>query len=292
MHLRPILGLADKATRQAARGGDVRLGRVGLFGAVLLGALLIGSVAEAQSATPATVKGVSVFGRSFGPAYQKVSTTQSIRFVNGDRVMHRIVSVAGAAPVAFGPITMMPRNPDKVPCIDPATGNVACPNATIGPFTQPGKYSFVCTIHRRMAGSFEVASTAAAPTPTPRPPPTATPSTRPPPRRAVSILGRSLSPKVVRVPQGGVISWKNGSTEDHWLRTVVADGSEPDPLLPQIDTGLLPGRVGFALDPSQFRSSADFAIAANARPGKFSYVCLLHPGMAGTFIVDRVDPTL
>jgi plastocyanin len=258
----------------------------------VVGSLLIGSVAEAQAPPPVTIKGISVFGRTFGPLNQKVPTTHRIRFVNGDRVMHRIVSVPGAAPVAFGPITMMPRNPDNIPCVDPQTGNIACPNATIGPFTQPGKYNFVCTIHRRMAASFEVVSTAAPPLPTPRPPPTATPSTKPPPRRAVSILGRSLSPRVIRVPQGGVISWKNGSTEDHWLRTVVADGSEPDPLLPQIDTGLLPaGRVpGEPASPSNFTPSDEFAIPTNARPGKYSYVCLLHPGMAGTMMIDRVDP--
>jgi plastocyanin len=263
----------------------------------LVGSLLIGSVAEAQTA-PQPIKGVSVFGRTFSPANQKVPSTHRVRFVHGDRVMHRISitipsTVLGVPATSFGtPITMMPRNPDKIPCVDSQTGVVVCPNATIAP--PPGKYNFVCTIHRGMAGSFEVVTTAAAPLPTPRPAATATPSVAPPIRRAVSILGRSLSPKVIRVPQGGLISWKNGSTEDHWLRTVVADGAAPDPLLPQIDTGLL--RAGRLADvrasPANFRSSAEFAIAANARPGKFSYVCLLHPGMAGTIVVDRVDPTL
>jgi plastocyanin len=168
-----------------------------------------------------------------------------------------------------------------------------CPNEVVGPFTELGKYQFVCTIHRRMAGSFEVINTGPAPTPTPRPAPTDTPSGTTPVNRTVSILGRSVSPKIMRVKQGADLYFANGATEQHWLKSIIAEGTVIDQANPPLDfdTGAIAARTGLTADAASFTRVGPFSVAENTRPGRYGYVCLIYPSMSGAIIVERVDPS-
>jgi plastocyanin len=185
---------------------------------VLLGGPGAPGMAEAQSATSPGVRGVSIFGRSFSPSIYRVPASSQIRWMNGDRVAHNVTTV-GEPPVAFS-FALPARAAGRTPCIDTATGQVSCPTFT-GPALPPGRYPYVCTIHRRMSGTLIVAEGRATTLPSPRPP--APPPTTPTTRRAVSILGRDLSPRIIRVPQGGRLSFVNGSPEQHWLVTVTPE---------------------------------------------------------------------
>ncbi|HEY3081833.1 MAG TPA: hypothetical protein VGM69_18235 [Chloroflexota bacterium] len=276
----------------------MQLSRLVLAGAIAASSLLLGSAAgpesvAAESATP-VVRGVSIFGRAFNPPVYRVPANSPIRWLNGDRVVHNITTV-GEPPVAFA-FTLPARAAGKTPCIDTATGQVTCPTFT-GPALPPGRYSYVCTIHRRMAGTLIVSEGRTATVPSPRPPPPPPPTSPPPIRRAVSILGTDLSPRVVRVPQGGQLWFTNGSSEPHWLRTVTAEGAVIDPAnpAPTFDTGMIQGAARPATagttDPASFPRSGTITIAANARPGRYGYVCLIHPNMAGTVQIDAVEPT-
>jgi plastocyanin len=273
----------------------VRLSRLGLVG-VIAGALLFGSAAaapeaaEAQSATPPVVRGVSILGRAFNPPTYRVPANSPIRWLNGDRVAHSVTTV-GEVPVSFS-FSLAARSAARTPCLDPITGAVSCPTFTSPPLP-PGRYSFVCTIHRRMTGTVIVAEERGATAPTPRPTAAPPPSTAPQVRRAVSILGRSLSPRVVRVPQGGQLWFANGSSEQHWLTTVSAEGMVIDSANPppSFDTGPIAPRPGGTADPASFSRSAPITIGANTRPGRYPYVCLIHPTMAGLIQVESVEPS-
>lgn len=274
----------------------MRLSRVGLVAAVASLALFMGGgapspkLAEAQVAA-VTERGISVFGRQFGPRSQKVPSGYTVRFVNGDRVAHNVITVANAAPVEFGPLALAARPSGTAPCVDRLTDSIICPNQVVGPFTTLGKYQFVCTIHRRMAGSFEVVNTGPAPTPTPRGAATNTPAAASVPR-TISILGRSASPKIMRVKQGTDLYFANGASEQHWLKSVIAEGTIIDPSNPPLDfdTGAIGARSGGTADPANFTRVGPFTVASNTRPGRYGYVCLIYPSMSGAIIVERVDP--
>lgn len=277
-------------------GWGVQLSRLALVGVIAGSSLLLGSAAaapetaEAQSVSPPAVRGVSILGRAFNPPIYRVPANSQIRWLNGDRVAHSVTTV-GEVPVSFS-FSLAARSTARTPCLDPTTGEVSCPTFTSPPLP-PGRYSFVCTIHRRMTGTVIVAEGRGTTSPTPRPTPTPSSSTAPQVRRAVSILGTNLSPRVVRVPQGGQLWFANGSGEQHWLTTVSAEGVVIDPANPppSFDTGPIAPRPAGTADPASFPRSAPITIGANTRPGRYPYVCLIHPNMAGLIQVDAVEPS-
>ncbi|MBI2916528.1 MAG: cupredoxin domain-containing protein [Chloroflexi bacterium] len=129
-------------------------------------------------------------------------------------------------------------------------------------FTAPGTYGYVCSLHPGMSGSVTVTGGSAGPTPTPAPTPTPTPTPVPGPAPTgdVTMEASSFSPGSLTVAAGKTVVWANTSSLPH---TVTAGG--------MFDSGMvMPG------------STYSYTFSA---PGTYSYVCILHPGMAGSVTV-------
>jgi plastocyanin len=85
---------------------------------------------------------------------------------------------------------------------------------------------------------------------------------------AVSAIDLDFSPRVVTVHPGDTVVWTNAGAIPHTVTSAAAG----------FDSGLLqPGQT--------------FAFTFTA-PGAFAYVCTLHPGMAGTVVVQAAAPSL
>ena len=272
----------------------MQLSRLALAVTVAASSLLLSGTAAAQDAPQGTtqpgVRGISVLGRAFNPSIYRVAPGTQIRWMNGDRVAHNLTTV-GETPVSFS-FALPARQSGRAPCVDTATGQINCPTFTSPPLPA-GRYAYVCTIHKRMAGTLIVTDGRSTVVPTPRvATPTPPPTTAPQARRAVSILGQKLSPKIIRVPQGGQLWFANGSSEQHWLATVSPEGAVIDPANPppSFDTGPIPGRPAGTADPASFPRSGAITIPANTRPGRYGYVCLIHPNMSGMLQIDPAEP--
>lgn len=261
----------------------VRIGRLSLFGAVLLGALALGS-AEAQTTPPP--RSISIMGRQFLPKKITVPQGTTVTWYNLDTVRHTVQS-----PVILGDDTpppipqgqLAPRT-GALPCT-PA-GNADCSEYSVT-FDRPGSFAFVCSIHQRMAGTIVVREPERT-----SPPPTQAPRPTPPPGQAVdrrvSILGRQFSPRVLRIKQGDTVRWGNGSEMTHTTTTVAPEGGTPRvPTWNHLLGPRSPIPAGGRLSPSNYTVSPAETFAV---PGTFYYQCLIHPGMAGQINVAAVNP--
>jgi plastocyanin len=278
--------LAEEAAKQAASWDVVvRLGRLSLFGAVLLGALSLGSAAEAQTTPPP--RSISIMGRQFLPKKLVVPQGTTLTWYNLDTVRHTVQS-----PVILGDDTPppIPIGPDLIarsgalPCSPAGAADCASRSVT---FDTPGSFAFVCSIHQRMSGTIVVREPERT-----TPPPTQAPRPTPPPGQAadrrVSILGRQFSPRVLKIKQGDTVKWANGSEMTHTSTTVAPEGGTPR--VPTWNHTLGPRSaipVGGRLTTGNYTVSP--AETFNV-PGTFYYQCLIHPGMAGQINVAPVNP--
>ncbi len=111
------------------------------------------------------------------------------------------------------------------------------------------------------AGSFVTAQDA-TPGATPGATPMASPAASPVAGTAVEIRNFAYNPPTIQVPVGGTISWTN---QDQVPHTATADDGS------------------FNTNPLTNGQSASHTFAA---AGSFPYVCLFHPYMKGTVVVE------
>ncbi|MFN2471708.1 MAG: cupredoxin domain-containing protein [Gaiellaceae bacterium] len=82
-------------------------------------------------------------------------------------------------------------------------------------------------------------------------------------KRAVRIASFAFRPQTLRVPAGATVRWTNDDAAPH--TATASNGSFSSP---------------------QLRRGQSWT-RRFARPGRFAYVCALHPGMRGTVVVTR-----
>ena len=141
-------------------------------------------------------------------------------------------------------------------------------------FNTAGTYDYICTLHTGMTGRLIVQSPGGGQPPPPPPPGDQPPADgNPPPTSppsagsgSISIIDNDYSPRSRTVSVGSTVVWANNGALPH---TVTLSG--------QFDSGILmPGE----------RYSRTFGTA-----GTYNYLCILHPGMAGTLVVQADDGT-
>ena len=127
-------------------------------------------------------------------------------------------------------------------------------------FDQPGRFAFACRFHPEMTGSIAVRGADGTV-------PEATPAASiPPDAESVHIADFAFQTPQLSVAAGTTVAWTNDGPSPH---TVTAVEGEFD---------------GGVLDPgSTFSHTFE-------RPGTFAYVCVLHPGMHGTVVVEGDVP--
>ncbi len=129
--------------------------------------------------------------------------------------------------------------------------------------TSPGTIS----IHSSTTISFTTASSppstsmTAMPTTTTKPPSTGTPTVTGIDANTVIVSGYTFSPDTIQVPVGTKVVWINLDAADHTV-TSTSPGIFDNPL------------------PSLGTTSITFAL-----PGRYDYICSIHPYMTGTVIV-------
>jgi len=180
---------------------------------------------------------------------------------------------------------------------------------TVAPNIEPGSYNYTCALHPKMSGVLDVVASADLRRST-----AATAKKAQRQRRAVlagaaqlaepavngavvnagwgdaTFAVNKFSPAEVRAKAGQTVTWKATSFEPH---TVTFES----PFLTPDDPGVLtPGGTkagarysgGFAhsglVGPQPRFAGATFSLLF-AKPGTYSYVCVLHPGMAGQVVV-------
>ena len=131
-------------------------------------------------------------------------------------------------------------------------------------FSEPGSFAYVCQLHPQMQGTVTaegdaVASLSQAST-TGGQIESSAPQAAAPGEAAVSIVDFSFEPATLDVAAGATVVWTNDGLAPH---TVTGDFA---------DSGVL--------EPGQTFSHTF------AEPGEFSYVCAIHPQMAGTIRVS------
>lgn len=82
-------------------------------------------------------------------------------------------------------------------------------------------------------------------------------------RRAVQIAGFNYSPRTLRVPVGATVRWTNADAAPHTATSTTGKFSSP-----------------------QLRKGQTYA-RRFTRPGRYPYVCALHPAMRGTVVVAK-----
>jgi plastocyanin len=136
--------------------------------------------------------------------------------------------------------------------------------------TRPGRIAYHCELHSGMTGTIIVtgealAPTAAVPTPTPGPAPTPRPNALPAGGLSIVIGDNVFNPGTTRVPMGATVSWVNHGRIRH---TVTSTSSV-------FDSGLL-------------SPDGIFSVKFD-KPGRFPYICDLHPTMRGLIEVYGPD---
>ncbi len=133
-------------------------------------------------------------------------------------------------------------------------------------FDTAGTYEYFCTLHPQMVGTVVVQSAGGTAPPPPAPtttttaPKVATGSAPSAGSGTVSMVDNAFSPARMTVRVGSTVTWVNNGAAVH---TATASGA--------FDSGLVSpgGRYSHRFD----------------RAGTFPYVCIVHPGMAGTITV-------
>jgi plastocyanin len=182
------------------------------------------------------------------PATLTIAPGVSVRFRNDDDERHRLRSRTG--PVGFDTNDLEPGESYRVT------------------FSVVGRYPYVDERERDatayhgtiVVGSAPPAATATATATTPPDPGTAPkPGPAAATRGTVRMAGRAFSPATLTIAAGGSVAFQNDDDRAH---TATGDA---------IDSGILePGRTYAKTFPS---------------PGRFSFLCLLHPEMTGTVVV-------
>jgi len=124
-------------------------------------------------------------------------------------------------------------------------------------FATPGTFPFLCTVHPAMAGTIRVRGPGGA---TPPPAVTAPPATAPP--SGARIVDFAFEPETVRVPLGTTVAWVNSGVAPHSVTSVAGT----------FDSGILGPGASYS---RRFDSV-----------GTFPYLCVVHPAMTGTVIVE------
>lgn len=135
-------------------------------------------------------------------------------------------------------------------------------------FPSAGTYDFLCIFHPDMQGTIRVidaAGAAPAPTVTPKPTPQPTPSPSDA-ANAVSIVDLAFEPATLRVEPGTTVTWTNTGVAPH--TATAEDGS--------FDSGTLESGATFQ------KTFTD--------PGRYAYLCRIHPDMTGTIEVTATGP--
>ena len=138
-------------------------------------------------------------------------------------------------------------------------------------FPSAGTFTFLCQIHPDMRGTVTVRSASGAAPPPPAATPGPTPSPTPAPGTAtastgsVTIVDFAFDPAQLAVPAGATVTWTNQGVAPH---TVTAD-----------DGSFESGRIA---------PGGTFSQRFDA-PGRFTYVCAFHPGMAAAIVVTEAE---
>lgn len=218
----------------------------------------------AAAPTPGPVAGapttaaVGMAGRAFRPAGVTIAAGGTVTWRNDDDREHTVTATDGAW----------------------TSGTIAPGQTWSRRFPAAGTFPYLCLIHPEMRGAVAVAGapgaesapgaggapapTPAAPTPTPAPsaaPPSARPAPTAPGTVDVAIVDFAFEPSSIEVAPGTTIRWTNRGQAPH---TVTADDG-------RFDSGMVAAAATFS--------------TRLERPGRYGYVCVLHPGMAASITV-------
>lgn len=200
-------------------------------------------------ATPrpaASTATIAIGDRIFRPASVTIGAGGSVTFRNDDGRDHTATGRSGAFD----------------------TGTLGPGETARRSFPTAGSFPFLCLLHPDMTGTVTVTGADGAPAPTARP---ATPAPTPGPAgptpdptgldAAARILDFAFEPGELRVQAGATITWTNVGIAPH---TVTAtDGS--------FESGQLAAGQSYR--------------ATFVTPGRFGYLCAIHPSMTGVVVV-------
>jgi plastocyanin len=140
-------------------------------------------------------------------------------------------------------------------------------------FAIAGTFSYVCSFHSEMTGTVVVtggAAVSARPTPSTPPPSGVRPSPTAPPAAGgttITMSDNSYSPASLTVAAGTTVTWVNRGTAMHSVTTNDA----------LFHSGLLSPGQSFSY--------------TFGTPGRYPYLCAIHPAMIGTIVVTGVAAT-
>jgi plastocyanin len=112
------------------------------------------------------------------------------------------------------------------------------------------------------------------------------------PGYAVNLFG----PNAVTIPVGGTVTFKSGWLEPHTV-TFLGGAATPAPSDPKAPVPTNPGQVvaydGTTFLNSGFITSRDAAFQVSfPKAGTYPFICIIHPGMAGTVTVGSGTPSV
>lgn len=210
-----------------------------------------GGTGGGGSTAPATAS-IGMAGRTFRPRAVTIAVGGTVTFRNDDDRDHTATSTGSA----FN------------------SGVLAPGQSYRRTFPAAGTFPFLCLLHPDMTGTVTVAGgggggsgggttppPAATPKPTPARPPAETL------RGSVTIVDLDFLPGEIEVTAGGTVSWENAGVAPH--TATAADGS--------FDSGILGAGATFT--------------QSFPTPGRFAYLCAIHPSMTGVVVVKGApDP--
>ncbi|HET7264598.1 MAG TPA: plastocyanin/azurin family copper-binding protein [bacterium] len=114
-----------------------------------------------------------------------------------------------------------------------------------------------------------------------------------------ALQGQDFYPRSITINAGDSITWTKNVVIEHTV-TFLSGATPPPPFLPQPDHRVLVNPLvafpqgGASYDGTGMASSGTIEAAGKSytltftKPGRYNYLCLLHPGMQGTVLVQAV----